>query len=229
MKLLKKVMDWKEEFDDGSLAFVQRIEDKLLNEGIHDWLSGEDPSTLKGRTRIIENSLKEAPLVGGGNLDFAGELAEHGLSHPGHVISPNGYIRGNDVGISIKIAGDTTMFEWCVEHKEVFIRHGYPTGDSAVDLEYYRECIKNNEGVFEQPDTSEEIGFPGIDDHPDFKDGIFKELVGGIRSTYIEKGNATIFIDIFFLGETIGVVIAKRLSVLLRKIHCSMFLFCVIE
>ncbi|GAX59333.1 hypothetical protein SCALIN_C02_0012 [Candidatus Scalindua japonica] len=200
-KLQKKVKKWKMEFSDDCIAFAKQIDEELLN---------EDPSTPKGRTRIIEDYLKQAPLVGE-EMDFVDELKKYGLHHPGHVISPNGYIEGNRVELFNKNEWGKEQFIWYVKHKNVFKEHGYSSEDPPDGVKFYTELIKNNKSVFEEADTDEQIGFPGFEEHPGFKKGIFKELVEGIRSTSIGDRNATIFIDIFLLGETIGVVIAKEI------------------
>ncbi len=180
-------------------------------------LSKAQGSTAMERTKIIEECMGKLPLIGAKDFNLIASLKEHGHSHPGHPISPTGFVRGNKATINWRNRWDAQTVEWYEKHMGVFEKYGYVKDGVPMGVDFYREKIQRGEGVFEEYEkvsslleTSQEIGFRKFEDHPGFQSGIFRELVEAIQETK-KGGEQTIFIDIFFLGQTIGVVFAHEI------------------
>lgn len=191
---------------------------------------GKANKTSMARTVLIENCLKQGPLAkmfqGEGQKSFIEELRNLGLEHPGHPISLTGFIGGNKPTLFTENPWDKKTFKWYEQHLPVFQQLGYLQSDGTPqDVAFYRknyvdqgkrafeEFEEGNNGqilpISELLKVPSKLGFRRYENHPGFQRGIFRELIEAIRSTH--QGGESIFIDIFFLGETIGVVFAHEL------------------
>lgn len=179
---------------------------------------------LLEKTLVLEECLKEIPLIGS-KINLVQDLQKYNLTHPGHAISPTGYLSGNKTTLISQNPVDAKAFEWYEKHIPVFEKHGYIENGVPKDVGFYKDKINKKESVFKEYEvvdeknllaTPEQIGFRKFEDHPGFQNGIFRELIEGIRGTQ-SPGKKTIFIDIFFLGQTIGVVFAQELVEAIQK------------
>lgn len=182
-------------------------EDQQLLNGMKELK--QNTKTLIGRTNILKYCLGKAPLVGKGDFDFGKSILKFGLRHPGHPISMTGFIEGNKVTYHHENPWDADSFRWVEQHIGLFEKYKYSSVYQFKEL-IRQEKKTGKKIIFEEPDSKDQPGFPTAENHPMFQRGIFKTLLDGIRSTS-RGGEKTIFIDIFFLGQTIGVVMAKEL------------------
>lgn len=136
---------------------------------------------------------------------FSLNLTNEFLNHPGHVISQTGWIPGNKVTYLNTTPSNDELFH-LLKPKAFLVRNLYPLNGNG-QLNYFYS--KRPEQVF----TKEEGFFtPENDPVWNANTGIFYELKQAIL-----KADDTIFIDIFFLGGTVGVSLAKLLIQQMEK------------
>ena len=166
------------------------------------------------RTEEIHVCLRKLPVVGQYNLWTGGYFnLEHytkkkpGYSRPPHAMSPTGFISGNKLRIIHLNDTSPERFDFYERHIDGFEKHGYVENGVPKTVEFYKEKLAKNQPIFEEKAHAEVPGFLSVDNHPAFnEEGIFKEILHTIRAA-----KETLMIDIFFLGGTIGVVIAKEM------------------
>ncbi len=136
---------------------------------------------------------------------FAINLAEEFPNHPGHAISETSWIPGNLVEYFPH--NDTSQeLTQTLASKFPLMSTLYPL-NGAGSLEAFLE--KDPKTVF-----TEEEGFYTIANHPVWtqKDGIFPEILKTLNAA-----QESIFVDIFFLGSTMGAALAQHFIQLLEE------------
>jgi len=138
---------------------------------------------------------------------FAVNVAKEFSNHPGHAISPTGWIGGNKVeylywnNTSEDLRDDLGQLHGQIK------RH-YPL-DGAGSLESMRK--KDPKDVF----TASE-GFLDISNNPIWTEKSDGAIYPAILEAF-DNAKKTIFIDIFFLGSSMGVSLAKHLITIAEK------------
>jgi phosphatidylserine/phosphatidylglycerophosphate/cardiolipin synthase-like enzyme len=136
---------------------------------------------------------------------FALNLAREYKNHPGHAINPAGWIGGNKV--TYLTENDySKQTEQALEAVHTIMNDKYPLAGRG-SLEVMRKS--NPTKIF-----TEAEGFLSVYNHPVWgqKSGIFNAILKGI-----DQAQETIFIDIFFLGGTMGASLSKHIIDLLEK------------
>ena len=136
---------------------------------------------------------------------FAINLAEEFLNHPGHAVSETGWIEGNFV--EYFPYNDTSQsLTQTLASKFPLMSTLYPL-EGAGSVQAFLE--KDPHTVF-----TEEEGFYTVANHPVWtqKDGIFPEILKTINAA-----EESIFVDIFFLGSTMGAALSKHFIRLLEE------------
>lgn len=138
---------------------------------------------------------------------FAVNLAKEFPNHPGHTVSPTGWIPGNK----------TSYFFWnnttASRRDDLDQKHGqmkqyYPLS-GAGSIESMRKADLSK--VF-----SDTEGFTDIDNDPVWSETSEGAIFPMIKDT-LDKAKKTVFIDIFFLGSSMGASLAKHLVKLADK------------
>ncbi len=136
---------------------------------------------------------------------FGLNLEEEFPNHPGHVISETGWIGGNKVEYLTENDRSKNLV------RELFPKHPlmgqlYPL-DGRGTIQAFLE--KDQAAVF-----TEEEGFYALENHPVWnqKAGIFYETLKAINAA-----EQSIFVDVFFLGSSMGASLAKHLIKLLQE------------
>ena len=138
---------------------------------------------------------------------FAVNIAKEFTNHPGHAVSPSGWLSGNKV--EYLFWNNTTENV----RDDLGLRHGqmkkhYPlTG--AGSLESMRK--KSHKDVF----TAAE-GFFDIANDPVWSEKDDGAIFPTIKDD-LDKAKKTIFIDVFFLGSSMGASLAKHLITIAEK------------
>jgi phosphatidylserine/phosphatidylglycerophosphate/cardiolipin synthase-like enzyme len=135
-----------------------------------------------------------------GSPFFAINLAKEFSDHPGHVISPSGWVGGNRITY-LSLNDTSPKMAKLLDQRWDNIRQRYPLSGAGS----YESMLKTPHHKIFTP----EQGFEPVADHPvwnDVPNGLFPALVQGIRDA-----KESIFIDIFFLGGSMGASLAKYL------------------
>lgn len=140
------------------------------------------------------------------------------IHHPGHALSETGWTKGNKTSYF----GENDISENLMSELEELnkikkmvgeIARLYPrNGRGSIDS--FKKMIQNGEPIFEELNSNGSRKIPPINEHPVWSQssGIFHEL-----KTSIQSAKESIFIDIFFLGETMGASLAKELVKLAKE------------
>jgi phosphatidylserine/phosphatidylglycerophosphate/cardiolipin synthase-like enzyme len=138
---------------------------------------------------------------------FAVNIAKEFRNHPGHAISPSGWIKGNK---ATYLYWNNTTENQRTELEKIYsqMKQHYPlSGAGSFDAMRKADLSK----VF-----AESEGFPSIDDNPIWTEAKAGAIFPTIRQQ-LDKAKKTIFIDIFFLGSSMGASLAKHLVTLADK------------
>jgi len=128
-------------------------------------------------------------------------------NHPGHVISETGWVGGNKV--TYLGYNDTSKELADLLTTKTDLVHSLYNYKSSGSVENFKKRISNKDkNIF-----STQEGFWSFENHPVWnqKLGIFAELAKGIT-----QAKESIFIDVFFLGGTMGASLAKKLTDMLE-------------
>lgn len=138
---------------------------------------------------------------------FAVNLAKEFLNHPGHAVSPSGWIPGNK----------TSYFFWNnttaarrddLDQKHDQMKQRYPlNGAGSLTSMLSADLSK----VF-----SDTEGFTDIDNDPVWSETSNGAIFPMIKSS-LDTAKKSIFIDVFFLGSSMGASLAKHLVTLADK------------
>ncbi len=160
--------------------------------------------------QCLNESLPQVTRAKGGKVAYVGlNLQEEFPApiHPGHAISETGWVGGNQ--IQYLTTNDTSeKAVRALEPLATLVAKHYPLA-GAGSVAAMREVV----AAGKQPFTEAE-GFPTMDNHPTWSQpsGIFREIRTGV-----ESAKSTIFIDIFFLGGSMGAALAKHIVTLAEK------------
>ena len=135
---------------------------------------------------------------------FAINLANEFSHHPGHAVTPTGWIPGNKATYHTENDRSPGIEKYLLTHYKL-VQDLYPlTGRGSL-----AEMDKANpKDVF-----TEKEGFDSVSTHPVWaqKAGIFHAILNGF-----DRAQESIFIDIFFLGGSMGASLAKHLVALIE-------------
>lgn len=140
---------------------------------------------------------------------FALNLAREFRNQPGHAVAPTGWISGNKVDYHFVNDLSPDLLKY-LEASAPLVEKLYPLeGPSGVPG---RGSLQAMRAADPRTVFTESEGFLSVDRHPVWsqKSGIFRELLEGVSSA-----KESLFIDIFFLGGTMGAALAKHLLVMM--------------
>lgn len=142
---------------------------------------------------------------------FALNLAREFRNQPGHAVSPTGWIGGNRVEYHMKNDVSSEMLAY-LEKSAPLIEQFYPLQETNGAPG--RGSLSSMRSAHHSQIFTPEEGFPSVTDHPVWSQssGIFHQLLTGVNSA-----KESIFINIFFLGGTMGAALAKHLVALMDQ------------
>lgn len=132
-------------------------------------------------------------------------ISKEFANHPGHLIAETGWTNGNKITYLAKNDLSENIFQE-IKKRIHLVPQLYPLNGRGSVKAFYESDHKD---VF-----TEAEGFPSAKNHFVWnqKSGIFKEIIEALNNA-----QETIFVDIFFLGGTMGASLAKHIIELIEQ------------
>jgi phosphatidylserine/phosphatidylglycerophosphate/cardiolipin synthase-like enzyme len=161
---------------------------------------------------VCLSSLPKVKSSNGNVAYFALNIASEFSNHPGHTVSDTGWIEGNNVSVENTNDVRPEILE-TLEVKAKLMEQIYPLNGRGSLPAMMKADLKN---IFTQTEGFDDISKSIIWNQ---ESGIFKRII-----TEMDKAQKNIFIDIFFLGGSMGASMAKYLVKLVEKKGLKIFI-----
>ncbi|MBI3534633.1 MAG: hypothetical protein HY072_04000, partial [Deltaproteobacteria bacterium] len=180
---------------------------------------------IKDKESVDDDSTVEAEIISIPKYHFTINFPAHFEGHPGHIVSPSGWSAGNKVEYLNKNNTSLELQEELDKRNPAnLMKIHYPL-DGAGSMNAFYGKIKSGQDVFN------ESGFyPSVyenpvwsqskktlsPDEPNIEHETFREII-----RIIDNAKESIFMDVFFLGGTMGASLAKHIVGRLEKERLS--------